>query len=499
VSDRPTGAPIALDDPALIDQVRAALDRARYGEKTVAEALGMAASPELNLRPTEMPKLARRAGSGRPLDVLVRLLLLGATVGADEFAAAIAPAEPEDWRRLGLVEIGPNGVRALLAILPFQDIRIAADQPAAPGSRRPEFVMGTSASTVALAQMTIRRPVDRALDMACGSGVHALLAASHAKTVVGIDLNARAVNLARFNAAINGMGHVTFEEGDFFGPVEGQRFDLIVANPPFVISPETDYLFRDAGRRGDEVSAWLARTMPTYLNEGGFAQMMCNWAISKGQGPSDRLAAWVEGIGCDSWMIRLGTSPIDVYTTDWLEAEVGANLELARVKFDRWMSYFTELGIEAIGYGMLTLRRREGANPWLRFDDSPSTNGSCGPDILRGFALRDFLTDHARDEDLLAVRLRLNPQVRWEQHLKPTAESWEVLSGRVRLASGLGFAGAIDPAGFELLNRSRGNLTLAEVLTEVAAAVDADLEEVRPGFLEVARGLIEQGFLFPVS
>src|SRR5262249_31646156 len=82
-----------------------------------------------------------------------------------------------------------------------------------------------------------RKPVNSALDLCTGSGVHALIAARHAKHVVATDVNPRALRFAEFNAWFNGITNIEFCQGDLFRAVEGGTFDLILANPPYM--PDT--------------------------------------------------------------------------------------------------------------------------------------------------------------------------------------------------------------------------------------------------------------------
>ena len=110
--------------------------------------------------------------------------------------------------------------------------------------------------------MTVRGSGERALDLCTGNGIQAILLAAHAKSVVATDVNARALAYADFNVALNGAGNVETRLGSFFEPVDGEQFDLVVANPPYVVSPESAFLFRDGGLRGDAVSEHVVRRAP---------------------------------------------------------------------------------------------------------------------------------------------------------------------------------------------------------------------------------------------
>src|SRR5439155_8386888 len=154
--------------------------------------------------------------------------------------------------------------------------------------------------THALASLTIRRPVARALDVGTGNGVQALLAARHATQVVATDVNERALEFARFNAALNDVHNVEFRSGSLLEPVAGERFDLVVANPPYVISPRTDYVFRDSGLGRDRVSEHLVRGLLGVLADGAFATVMISW-ISDEDDVAAEPRAWLESSGCDAW------------------------------------------------------------------------------------------------------------------------------------------------------------------------------------------------------
>ena len=102
----------------------------------------------------------------------------------------------------------------------------------------PDHVLGISSAATSLAQLTVREPVARALDLGTGCGVQALHLAAHAQQVVATDVNKRALELTRFNAELNAVAdRIEVREGSFFDPVAGELFDLVATNPPFVISP----------------------------------------------------------------------------------------------------------------------------------------------------------------------------------------------------------------------------------------------------------------------
>jgi release factor glutamine methyltransferase len=71
------------------------------------------------------------------------------------------------------------------------------------------------------------------LDLGCGSGVNSVFCAPKAREVVAVDISDQAVENTRENCRIHGLANVSVAKSDMFSNVQG-RFDMIVANPPYV-------------------------------------------------------------------------------------------------------------------------------------------------------------------------------------------------------------------------------------------------------------------------
>jgi len=111
------------------------------------------------------------------------------------------------------------------------------------------------------------------LDMGTGSGVCAIAAARLARRVVAVDINPAAVRCARINALINSLeDRIEVLHGDLFTPVRGQRFDLVLFNPPFIRGVPKD----DADRawRSIDVAERFAVELADHLTPTGAALVL---------------------------------------------------------------------------------------------------------------------------------------------------------------------------------------------------------------------------------
>ena len=117
------------------------------------------------------------------------------------------------------------------------------------------------------------RSEDEVLDMGTGSGVGAVFAARYARRVVAVDINPAAVRCAGINALINGVENtIDVRHGDLFAPVQGEKFDLILFNPPFLRGAPTDD--RDRAWRSSDVAERFAAGLRNHLRPGGCALVL---------------------------------------------------------------------------------------------------------------------------------------------------------------------------------------------------------------------------------
>ncbi len=485
----PPGRP----DPPCAESPRTALELGRllrdagYEPQRIQQRL--ATGDQLLARSPELPSYLRRIGDADELAVLIRLFLLGVPVLRARFDELVGTQLRARLAGAGLLIRNGEVVHGSARLVPHDELLIASDHAGA-GEAHADHVPGVHRPSVALAHLTVRGQGERALDLCTGNGIQAILLAAHAESVVATDVNVRALAYAAFNAALNGAGNVETRAGSFFEPVEGEQFDLVVANPPYVDSPESAYLFRDSGMPGDAVSEHVVRSVPGALAHGGFAGVLIAWALDP-DAPAERPRSWLEGSGCDAYLLHTSTDdPIETATV-WNRDLLDRPEDYAQA-LDRWLAYYRELGIEQVGYACLVLRKRgDDRDGWLEAQPLPrAALRPAGRHVRMLFETHDRVSELGADDELLDRRLRVADDAVVTQDTRFAEGRWQPESLTLRLDEGLPFSAELDPPTARMIRALDGSRTLREAL---AAAVDSDAAEETG--LALARQMLKIGFL----
>ncbi|MFO0756468.1 MAG: methyltransferase [Byssovorax sp.] len=215
-----------------------------------------------------------------PAAVAMRALLFSDPVREDDARAAFGDAL-DLFLRLGLLDARPEGLVSPFVLSLFNGLFIVSDDLV----HGADAVMGFGETTIELCRASYpTRPLGRALDLGCGAGTAALVLASACEKVVGTDINPRAIALSRVNAVLNGIENAEFRAGDLFAPVAGERFDLVVSQPPFIPRPEGagEATFLYGGARGDELCKALLGQIDAHLGPRGRAVLLIEWPEIQG-------------------------------------------------------------------------------------------------------------------------------------------------------------------------------------------------------------------------
>jgi hypothetical protein len=484
----------AIIPPSIPDaeRVRTFLVETGYTVENVLRALGTEDLP--SPRDPGAFGLINRASERNRLNALLRWFYFGVTFSVADVKGLIPDWFVEVALGCKILRKDGNDLTPTVLLVPFGTRWIACDQNTRYEAAEPDFVLWPNATSRLLLCFTVTRPSRATLDLGTGNGVQALSVAGQSETVVATDLNSRALDFVLFNARLNGVENIEVAEGDSFQPVKGESFDLIVSNPPFFIGPSSDFLFCDNPMDLDNLCRQLAKDGPAHLAEGGFFQMLCEWAEVEGQPWQARLTEWFEGSGCDVWVVKGQTRSAEQYAMDRLrERSVTPALDAA--EHQKYKNYFESREVKAIHNGVVAMRRRAGQN-WLVIEDAARfVETPFGDLVLAQFRTQDFLHANPTDEQMLAIRPAFMPHVRLEQVLRPGDEGWQSASISLKQVRGIPASFNLEAPVAEFITGFDGKQTLAELIERLAARSDAPREKVERDCVGLTRKLMAHGFL----
>jgi methylase of polypeptide subunit release factors len=453
----------------------------------------------------DLAGVARALPGDDRIGTLVRLFLLGEQVTETQARAALRPLDLGAARALVAVDGGV--ARAEVELRPYATDTsgpwwVVSDFGAdvRGGPLAPDHVLGIGAASLTLAQATPRRPVARALDLGTGCGVQALHAATHSGRVVATDVSTRALRFAATTAALSGQWW-DLREGSLLEPVADERFDLVVANPPFVVSPglsrgDGGFDYRDSGLSGDAASERLMRGIPGLLTDDGAASLLANWIVPTDGDWEGRLTGWLIDARCDAWIWQREVVEPGAYISLWLRdaGEIPGSPRW-QAAYDRWADWFETTGAAGVGMGLVTLWRNDAGPCSVVCEDVVQAveqpSGAYLPQWLRR---RRWL---ARTDDaaLCRARLRAAPGLVRTSDEVLGAIGWEPAALRLRQTTEMRWELDADAAIAALVAGCDGTAPLSLVLDMVSVLSGASSDAVVAAALPVVRDLVGRGFL----
>ncbi|MDI2097750.1 DUF7059 domain-containing protein [Ruicaihuangia caeni] len=505
-------------DAASIALLARDLEAATFSVDALSELWGPAADGAL-FRGHRAPALRAIASKPRPLATLATVFVLGLPVRETELAEALPALGVGGAITLGLVARAESGfVTPSVDLRPysFVDERgsgawwIASDlgELAREHELDESHVLGVGGASTTLTGLMVQRPVASALDLGTGCGIQAMHLSRHAEHVVATDISARALAFARFNAMLNGIRSIEFRQGSLFEPVEGERFEQIVSNPPFVITPRRqgvpEYEYRDGGLVGDDIVRHMLVHGAEHLADGGVAQFLGNWEYHGGASAFDRVEEWVANAAIDLWVVEREALDPAEYAETWIRdggtrpGPVFDDLER------RWLEDFELRGVSQVGLGYITMRRPRPAHSQephpgqrlRRFErlqhQLGETVGGLGAHLLQSLVAHDALS-RLDDDSVAALQLRVAASVTEERHYWPGDDDPTAML--LRQGSGFGRAIPLDTALAATIGACDGSLSVAAICSAIGQLLDVNSDAVLASVLPRLREAIFTGFL----
>lgn len=484
----------------ICDDLRTALTRCRYDADTLLDTLGADAHAALGR--SEPVPVRRAANDTGDLGTLIRLFLLADTCSRAEVARALAPLDVDRAVDAGLLEHDGDGIAAALDVRPLDTgggtrwVISDLDGSIRPREVAADHVIGVGQASLSLLRAIPTEPVGTVLDLGTGCGVQAVHCTHFADRITATDVNHRAVDLAAATAALNGLD-VEVVQGSWFEPVKGRSFDLVVANPPFVVGSATvNHSYRDSGLDLDGASELVVSGVPDLLNPGGTAALLASWVHVEGEDWRTRVSSWLPDHGIDAWFVQRDVADPALYVGTWLrdgglDAREPAVQELA----ERWLDHFAAARVEGIGFGFVYLRAIDDPTEVLAEDLSHGFDDPLGPESSAYFARSQWLREH----DVLDARFTVEPSTALQRVSRLSDEGWEQIVSRLHRGNGPAWEHEVDDLAVALVGGMRADgLVLSELVELLAAAHGEDVtDELRDNAIRLVTGLVRHGLVLP--
>ncbi|MFC5939051.1 methyltransferase [Corynebacterium choanae] len=375
---------------------------------------------------------------------------------------------------------------------------------------KPDHVPGVGQASLTLVEAAQESMQGRVLDVGCGSGILMLAALDRATAIVGIDIAPRAVRFANRSLATSQARNalkvpVSIREGSWFAPVAGERFDTIVANPPFVITPPDQQLtYRASGLELDGATEQVIAGLRDHLEIGGRAIILGSWISTAEQSWQQRIASWFPAAGVDCWVVQRDSVDPVQYVSTWLrDGGVEPTTPAGEELMDAWLTYLDQAGVTAIGMGLVCVERIADTQPTSVMCETFTTPfaGSVGHEVAEHFLRAAWLREQT-PESIAKQCFAIRPGLVLEDLATAKGDDFGFSPAVTRLtrSDGMGFSHEVDDVVLTLLKGLHPQgLPLAAVVEMFAASRGLDEEELLQPVTALLVDLIRHGLVLPAA
>ncbi|MEZ2189006.1 methyltransferase [Corynebacterium sp. CCM 9204] len=504
-----------------------------FTESGIADHLGPAALSALYRGETAAVQRASECAGDPGRSELIRFFLLRSPTGLRELSALLGTRVVGLLDAAGVLESDSDSetVRIAVDVRPrfigaedqwvFSDL----DPSLSAGTPKPNHVPGLGAASLSLLQATPTTPVRSVLDLGTGCGVQILGQLRCADHVMGTDINNRALDFAEATLAGtgvpvtregrrasrvesrtgDGVAEVELRRGSWYEPVEGQRFDRIIANPPFVISPSSSHVYRDSGLDLDSASELVVSHAVEHLNLGGTAHVLASWIHTTDTDWRHRVAGWIPDTGVSAWILQRDIADPELYVGTWLrDGSVDPGGTEGGHRTVEWLDHFAENDVTGIGFGFIALQHIG--------DDCPSevaaedfgayeTTG-LGEEVMEYFSRTAWLRGKSSD-DVADTQFLIRTGVAVEDVRVADEDSGQGFAPailRISRTDGPRFSHEIDRPLYAILaGLHPQGLTLRETVELYCAAHGLESGEVLREATRAVVDLIRHGIVLPAD
>ncbi|MEM9087951.1 MAG: carbamoyltransferase C-terminal domain-containing protein [Cyanobacteria bacterium P01_F01_bin.53] len=245
---------------------------------------------------------------------------------------------------------------------------------------------------------------DQLLDLCCGSGIQGLHASRYARSVIGVDINPRAIRFSRFNAQLNGINNIEFRQGNLYDTVSQERFNTILANPPFVPSPTRDFKFRDGGANGEEILQSIIQGSAAHLMPRGRVHIVTDLVDVDTYEP--KLSEWWQGEATEQLVLGTADRNDILFSVPHSHAAFDQSYAQYCEALEQWLQNFHNAQLTAVNFGYIFIQHNpNAANNTYHYRTIHNPEAPIHTAVKAHFQQRHYLSNPRE------LQLRLHPDI----------------------------------------------------------------------------------------
>lgn len=429
---------------------------------------------------------------------LLRLFVEGAPVPLPK-VQEILKRSWDGLVRLGILIRQEDQIKTSVRIRAAKNGLFAEDFPTRLLHSPGDYVMGVAATT-RMAKLLVppTRP-RKILDLCCGGGWLAIGLSGPGTSVTGTDLNPRAIEMARFNALLNRVPDIEWKVESWYAAVEEETFDLIVANPPFVMSPGGQSIALDT-ENNHGILPDVLEGLPQRLNPDGFATMLLDWPFLDEEDWSAPVLKHLERKGLQVFLFEVKRWSPREYARNWVGQDPRfEDEEEGRREVARWIRSFEERKLPGVSSGFLVVRKCQEGCEWV-MTESRQINGintEASRDLLRIFEGRRWL--HENRKDLLELKYRVIDGLAKTSGSVMEKGVWKKVNLRLQSPGLVAYDGHIDEGLLGIIEAASAGKLINECLVQLAKPLGVEPEAIREQVRSLVRELVTLGILVPAE
>ncbi len=492
---RPDDCPLRLGTREQFERVRAFIAHIGYSEAAICETLELPSVVNLQHADWDSRPLHKLSAA---LRLFLQMFGRTQSVAESEIVEAWGANVLADFLALGLMQPSrslPDRLFPTVWLSPVgdfvaaSDMLVAADSGARSLTGADAVFPANHSGSWSLVKFVPPVGGGEALDLCGGCGIGALHLARTARVATSSDITPRAAFFAAFNAQLNATPIETLC-GDLYAPVEGRRFDMIIAHPPYIPTIDESVFFRDGGEAGDSITRGIVQGLAEHLRPGGTAIVVCAGRDTNAQPYELRVRDWL-GAAAAEFDVILGVARTD--SIDWM-VEIQRTSVTGDVegKLQRLRGRLIDLDTKQFVYGPLVIRRQAVASPPLRLAMIPQATAASF-DHLFVWRLRRRQPDF--QDFLKSARPRLAPH--FESHTQDLVGDPRFAMAAFAIKATLDFEVELEIEGGTLptIWKLDGQRTVMEAFDASRDAGELPRGYPIEGFTNLVDLMIERGFL----